>query len=131
VSQTRGAETIRGQWQAKSWGSLIQPSRSIELSGVFQILERASTLQPTHPIIQTMREFFAFRARMRAEDPKDINPWNFDNSSNVNWQGVFLFIVYTSVVLGFFLVSRTGKCGSGDGPAPILPLKSPFQFLPN
>jgi hypothetical protein len=68
---------------------------------------------------------------LRAEDPKDINPRNFDNSSNLNWQGVFLFIVYTSVVLGFFLFSRTGKYGSGDGPAPIPPLKSSFQSLHN
>jgi hypothetical protein len=69
-----------------------------------------------------MRKFFAFRARKRAEDPpKDINPRNFDNSSNLNWQGVFLFVVYIIVVFGFFLFSRTGKYGSVDGPAPIPP----------
>jgi hypothetical protein len=59
-----------------------------------------------------MHKFFAFRAGMRPEDPKDRNSRNFDNVSNLNWQGIFLFLVYTSVVLGFFLFSRNGNYGS-------------------
>jgi hypothetical protein len=76
-----------------------------------------------------MRKFFAFRAGMRLEDPKDRNRWNFDNGSNLNWQGIFLFVVYTSVVLGFFLFSRTGKYGSVDGPAPIPPSERSLQTI--
>jgi hypothetical protein len=80
-----------------------------------------SFLQPTHPMIQTMYKFFARRPGMRSEDPKDRNPRNFDNGSNLNWRGIFLFVVYTSVVLGVFLFSRNGNYGSvDDGPAPSL-----------
>ncbi len=57
---------------------------------------------------------------MRPEDPKDRNPRNSDNGSNLNWRGIFLFVVYTSVVLGFFLFSRNGNYRSVDGPAPGL-----------
>jgi hypothetical protein len=71
-------------------------------------------------MIQTMHKFFAFRAGMKPEDPKDRNPRNFDNGSNFNWRGIFLFVVYTSVVLGFFLFSRNGTYGSVDRPAPRL-----------
>jgi hypothetical protein len=66
-----------------------------------------SFLQPTHPMIQTMYKFFACRAGMRSEDPKDRNPRNFDNGSNLNWRGIFLFVVYTSVVVGVFLFPKT------------------------
>jgi hypothetical protein len=79
-----------------------------------------SFLQPTHPMIQTMYKFFACRAGMRSEDPKDRNPRNFDNGSNLNWRGIFLFVVYTSVVVGVFLFSQNGNHGSVDGPAPRL-----------
>jgi hypothetical protein len=71
-------------------------------------------------MIQTMHKFFAFRAGMRPEDPKDRNPRNFGNGSDLNWRGIFLFVVYTSVVLGFFLFSRNGNYRSVDGPAPRL-----------
>ncbi len=79
-----------------------------------------SFLQPTHPMIQTMHKFFAFRADTRPEDSKDRNSRNFDNGANLNWRGIFLFVVFTSVVLGFFLFSRNGNYGSVDGPAPRL-----------
>src|SRR5258708_11342373 len=65
-------------------------------------------------------QIFVFRAGMRPEDPKDRNPRNSDNGSNLNWRGIFLFVVYTSVVLGFFLFSRNGNYRSVDGPAPGL-----------
>src|SRR6266481_2955546 len=45
---------------------------------------------------------------------------NFDNSANLNWRGIFLFVVFTSVVLGLFLFSRNGNYRSVDGPAPRL-----------
>jgi hypothetical protein len=48
------------------------------------------------------------------------NPRNFANGSNLNWRGIFLFVVYTSVVLGFFLFSRNTNYGSVYGPAPSL-----------
>ena len=79
-----------------------------------------SFLQPTHPMIQTMHKFFAWRAGMRPEDPKDRNPRNFDNGSNFNWRAIFLFVVFTSVVLALFLFSRNGNYRSVDGPAPRL-----------
>src|SRR5260221_13573468 len=79
-----------------------------------------SFLQPTHPMIQTMRKFFACRAGMRPEDPKDRNPRNFENGSNLNWRGIFLFVVFTSVVLGLLLFSRNGNYRNVDGPAPRL-----------
>jgi hypothetical protein len=82
--------------------------------------ELMSFLQPIHAMIQTMHKFFAVRAGTRPEDPKDRNPRNFDNGSNLNWRGIFLFVVYTSVVLGFFLFSQNGKYRSVDGPAPRL-----------
>ena len=65
-----------------------------------------------------MHKFSAFRAGMRPEDPKDRNHRPFDNGSNLNWRGIFLFVIYISVVLGFFLFSRNGNHGSVDGPAP-------------
>ena len=71
-------------------------------------------------MIQTMHKFFASRAGMRPEDPKDRNPRNFGNGSNLNWRGIFLFVVFTSVVLGRFLFSRNGNYRSVDGPAPRL-----------
>src|SRR5258708_21092972 len=79
-----------------------------------------SFLQPTHPMIQTMHKFFAFRADTRPEDSKDRNSRNFDNGANLNWRGIFLFVVFTRVVLWFFLFSRNGNYGSVDGPAPGL-----------
>jgi hypothetical protein len=57
---------------------------------------------------------------MRPGDPKDRNPRSFDDGSDLNWRGIFLFIVYTGVVLGFFLFSRNGNYGSVDGAAPSL-----------
>src|SRR5258708_34270010 len=77
-----------------------------------------SFLQPTHPMIQTMHKFFAFRADTRPEDSKDRNSRNFENGSNLNWRGIFLFVVFTSVVLGLFLFSRNGNYRNVDGPAP-------------
>jgi len=71
-------------------------------------------------MIQTMRKFFACRAGMRPEDPKDRNPRNFENGSNLNWRGIFLFVVFTSVVLGLLLFSRNGNYRNVDGPAPRL-----------
>jgi hypothetical protein len=71
-------------------------------------------------MIQTIYKFFACRAGMRSEDPMDRNPRDFDNGSNLNWRGIFLFVVYTSVVLGFFLFYRNGNYPSIDGPAPGL-----------
>jgi hypothetical protein len=71
-------------------------------------------------MIQTMHKFFAFRAGTRPEDSKDRNSRNFDNGANLNRRGIFLFVVFTSVVLGFFLFSRNGNYGSVDGPAPRL-----------
>jgi hypothetical protein len=58
-------------------------------------------------MIQTMHKFFACRAGIRPEDPKDRNPRNFENGSNFNWRGIFLFILFTSVVLGLFLFPET------------------------
>ena len=55
---------------------------------------------------------------MRPEDPKDRNPRNFDNSSNLNWRGILLFVLFTSVVLGLFLFCRNGNHRSIDRPAP-------------
>jgi hypothetical protein len=69
---------------------------------------------------QTMHKFLVCRASMRPEDQRNRNPRNFDNGSNLNWRGIFLFVVYTSVVLGFFLFSRNGNYGSVDEPAPRL-----------
>ena len=60
-----------------------------------------------------MHKFFT---GMRPEDPKDRNSRNFDNGSNLNWRGIFLFVVFTSVVLGLFLFSRNGNYRSVDGP---------------
>jgi hypothetical protein len=68
-----------------------------------------------------IHKFFACRAGMRPEDPKDRNPRNFDNGSNFNWRAIFLFVVFTSIVLAFFLFARDGSYGSEDGPAPIPP----------
>src|SRR5258708_20475678 len=68
-------------------------------------------------MIQTMHKFFACRAGMRPEDPKDRNPWNLDNGSNFNWRAIFLFVVFTSVDLSLFLFSRHGNHRSVDGPA--------------
>jgi hypothetical protein len=65
-----------------------------------------------------MHKFSAFRAGMRPEDPKDRNLRPFDNGSNLNWRGIFLFVVYMGVVLGFFLFTRNGNHGSVDGSAP-------------
>src|SRR5712672_1828393 len=45
---------------------------------------------------------------------------NFDNSANLNWRGIFFFVVFTSVVLGLFLFSRNGNYRRVDGPAPRL-----------
>jgi hypothetical protein len=67
-----------------------------------------------------IHKFFACRAGMRPEDPKDRNPRNFDNGSNFNWRAIFLFVVFTSVVLALFLFSRNGNYRSVDGPAPRL-----------
>jgi hypothetical protein len=64
-----------------------------------------------------MHKFFASRAGMRPEDSNNRNPQNLDNGSNLNWRGIFLFVVYTSVVLGFFLFSRNRNyksVGSGN-----------------
>ena len=44
-----------------------------------------------------------------------------DNGSDFNWRAIFLFVVFTSVVLAFFLFSRNGSYGSVDGPSPIPP----------
>jgi hypothetical protein len=44
---------------------------------------------------RTMHKFFASRAAMRPEGPKNRNPWNFGDGSKFNWQGIFLFILYT------------------------------------
>jgi hypothetical protein len=74
----------------------------------------------SHAMTQTMHKFFACRASMRPEDQRNRNPRNFDNGSNLNWRGIFLFVVYTSVFLGFFLFSRNGNYGSVDEPAPRL-----------
>jgi hypothetical protein len=71
-------------------------------------------------MIQTMHKFFACQADMRPEDPKDRNPQNFDNYSNFNWQGIVLFVVFTSVVLGLFLFSRNGNYRSANEQAPRL-----------
>jgi hypothetical protein len=71
-------------------------------------------------MIQTMHKFFACREGMTPEDPKNRNPRNFDNGSDLNWRGIFLFVVYTIVVLGFFLFSRNTNYGSVYGPAPSL-----------
>jgi hypothetical protein len=71
-------------------------------------------------MIQTMHKFFACRAGMRPEDPKDRNPRNFENGSDFNWRGIFLFVVFTSVVLGLFLFSRNGNYRSVDGSVPRL-----------
>ena len=49
------------------------------------------------------------RADMRPKDTKDRDLGNFDNSPNFNWRSIFLFVAYTSVVLGFFLFSRNEK----------------------
>jgi hypothetical protein len=46
---------------------------------------------------------------MRPKDTKDRDLGNFDNSPNFNWRSIFLFVAYTSVVLGFFLFSRNEK----------------------
>jgi len=82
--------------------------------------ELMSFLQPIHAMIQTMHKFFAVRAGTRPEDPKDRNPRNFDNGSNFNWRAIFLFVVFTSVVLALFLFSRNGNYRSVNGPAPRL-----------
>jgi len=50
---------------------------------------------------------------MRPEDPQ-----NFNNGHNFNWRGIFLFVVFTSVVLGLFFFSRNGNYRGVDGPAP-------------
>jgi len=68
-------------------------------------------------MIQTMHKFFPLRAGIRPKDPKDRNSRNFDHGSNLNWRAIFLFVAYTSVVLGCFLFSRDENYGSVDGPA--------------
>jgi len=45
------------------------------------------------------------------------------NDSNLNWRGIFLFVLYTSVVLCFLLFSGDGNYRSVDGPAPRLGYK--------
>src|SRR5260370_31128571 len=67
-----------------------------------------------------MHKFLGWGEGMRPEDPKDRNPRNFDNGSNFNWRAIFLFVVFTSVVLALFLFSRNGNYRSVDGPAPRL-----------
>ena len=42
------------------------------------------------------------------------------NDSNLNWRGIVLFVLYTSVVLCFLLFSGDGNYRSVDGPAPRL-----------
>jgi hypothetical protein len=68
----------------------------------------------SHPMIRTMHKFFASRAGMRPDDPKDRNPRNFNNGSNLNWRSIFLFVAFASVVLGLLLFSRNGSQAS-DG----------------
>jgi hypothetical protein len=80
-------------------------------------------------MIQTMHKFFALRAGIRPKDLKDRNPRNFDNGSNLNWRAIFLFVAYTSVVLGCFLFSRDENYGSVDGPAPIPPSERSRQTI--
>src|SRR3981081_2199365 len=69
-------------------------------------------------MIQTIGRFFACRAGMKPKDPKDRNPRNFNNGSNFNWRGIFLFAVYTSAVLGLYLFFRNGNYRSVDRRAP-------------
>jgi hypothetical protein len=69
-------------------------------------------------MIQTIHQFFAFPAAMRPEDPNDRNRRDFKTGSNFNWRGIFLFVAFTSVILGLFLFSRNGNYGSVDRPAP-------------
>jgi hypothetical protein len=85
--------------------------------------------QANHQMIQTIHKFFAFRGGMRPEDAKDRNPRPFDNGSDLNWRGIFFFVVYLSVVIGFFLFFRNGNYGSVDGPAPIPPSQRSLQTI--
>jgi hypothetical protein len=50
---------------------------------------------------------------MRLKDPP-----NFNNGHNFNWRGIFLFVVFTTIVLGLFFFSRNGNYRGVDGPAP-------------
>jgi hypothetical protein len=50
---------------------------------------------------------------MRLKDPP-----NFNNGHNFNRRGIFLFVVFTSAVLGLFLFSRNGNYRGVDGSAP-------------
>jgi hypothetical protein len=65
--------------------------------------------------------YYQLKSRMIPEDPKDRNHPNFDDGSDYNWRAIFLFVVFTSIVLAFFLFARDGSYGSEDGPAPIPP----------
>jgi hypothetical protein len=53
-----------------------------------------------------IHRFFACRAGRKPKDQKNGNQRNFDNGSGFNWWGIFLFVVFTSVVLGVFFFSR-------------------------
>jgi hypothetical protein len=46
------------------------------------------------------------------------DPRNFNNGHNFNWRGIFLFVVFTTIVLGLFFFSRNGNYRGVDGPAP-------------
>jgi len=70
-------------------------------------------------MIQTIDRFFARPAGMNPKDRKDRNPRNFNNGSNFNWRGIFLFVVYTSAVLGLFYFSEAPCFGSFPPPSVI------------
>src|SRR5260221_12178392 len=63
----------------------------------------------SHPMIRTMHKFFASRAALRPDDPKDRNPRNFNNDSNLNWRGMFLFVVFTKGGGRLLFFCRKGK----------------------
>jgi hypothetical protein len=46
-----------------------------------------------------------------------------------NWRAIFLFVVFTSVVLALFLFSRNGSYESVDGPAPIPPSEGSLRTI--
>jgi hypothetical protein len=117
--------TPRSSCPSFPFPSMKCPNRKLSEHSLTQNLKRCSQAAldrrpgvPPAPHIGIRKR--TGRADMRPKDTKDRDLGNFDNSPNFNWRSIFLFVAYTSVVLGFFLFSRNGNYRSVDGPAPRL-----------
>jgi hypothetical protein len=58
---------------------------------------------------------------MRLKDPP-----NFNNGHNFNRRGIFLFVVFTTIVLGLFFFSRNGNYKGVD----VIVMNIPNERMP-